>query len=271
MHRSSIVASDGRKPIANPLSISNRRHPKRRLSAFLPTLLALLSLPALSVSCLAGSYTSPHGPEPFYPRFLVSPMRDDIPYSPVGMGLVTSKAGFRIHPVTGRGDFHSGVDLGARLNQEVYNLLDGQVIRVGWRGALGYHVEVLHPYPYPGIRTICGHLNAFCVRPGEWVCRGRVLGYAGTTGRSTGVHVHYTVVKADTKELIDPMEYLMLVPKYVKALKTAQYQAAIAFYKQNAKKNLDKVKPLDLGDEEAEEPKEEEKKSTKKEEPYEIP
>jgi hypothetical protein len=67
------------------------------------------------------------------------------------------------------------------------------------------------------------------------------------------------------------MEYLQLVPKYVKALKTAQYQAAIAFYKQNAKKNLDKVKPLDLGDEE-EEPKEEEKKPpNKKEEPYEIP
>lgn len=264
------MASHGRNQIAYPLSNSNRRV-KRRFSAFLPAVLALVSLPALSVASLAGSYTSPRGPEPFYPRFLVSPMRDDIPYSPVGMGLVTSKAGFRIHPVTGRGDFHSGVDLGANLNQEVYNLLDGQVIRVGWRGALGYHVEVLHPYPYPGIRTICGHLNAFCVRPGEWVCRGRVLGYAGTTGRSTGVHVHYTVVRADTKELIDPMEYLQLVPKYVKALKTAQYQAAIAFYKQNAKKNLDKVKPLDLGDEE-EEPKEEEKKPpNKKEEPYEIP
>lgn len=252
------MAAAGRKIIASPLPVFNRRREKRPLSAVLPILYALVSLPALTVSALAGpSYTSPHGPEPFYPRFLVSPMRDDIPYSPVGMGLVTSKAGFRIHPVTGRGDFHSGVDLGAHLNQEVYNLLDGQVIRVGWRGALGYHVEVFHPYPYPGIRTICGHLNAFCVRPGEWVCRGRVLGYAGTTGRSTGVHVHYTVVRADTKDLIDPMEYLMLVPKYVKALKTAQYQAAIAFYKQNAKKNLDKVKPLDLGEEE-EEPKEEE-------------
>ncbi len=261
------MASDGR--ILDALPFLNRRHPRRKLSAILPTLLALVSLPTLAVSCFAGNYTSPRGPEPFYPRFLVSPMRDDIPYSPVGMGLVTSKAGFRIHPVTGRGDFHSGVDLGARLNQEVYNLLDGQVIRVGWRGALGYHVEVFHPYPYPGIRTICGHLNAFCVRPGEWVCRGRVLGYAGTTGRSTGVHVHYTVVKADTKELIDPMEYLQMLPRYVKALKSAQYQAAIAFYKQNGKKNLEKVKPLDLGDEE-DEPKEDDKKASQKQE-YEIP
>ncbi len=265
------MASDGRTKDVHPHPFLNRRQPRRKFSAALPTLIACLSLPGLAVSSLAAPYTSPRGPEPFYPRFLVSPMRDDIPYSPVGMGLVTSKAGFRIHPVTGRGDFHSGVDLGARLNQEVYNLLDGQVIRVGWRGALGYHVEVYHPYPAPGIRTICGHLNAFCVRPGEWVCRGRVLGYAGTTGRSTGVHVHYTVVKADTMELIDPMEYLKLVPRYVKALKSAQYQAAIAFYQKNAKKNLEKVKPLDLGDEEDDESKEEEAKQTSKKLEYEIP
>lgn len=197
-----------------------------------------------------GSSKRPPYPEPFYPRFLVSPMRDDLAYSPVGMGLVTSKAGFRVHPVTGRGDFHSGVDLGAKLNQEVYNLLDGQVVRVGWRGALGYHVEVYHPYPYPGVRTILGHLNAYCVSPGEIVCRGRVLGYAGTTGRSTGVHVHYTVIKADTQEYIEPMQYLKLVPQYVTALKTAQYRAALAYYKMNAKKNLEKIKPLDLGEEE---------------------
>lgn len=176
-------------------------------------------------------------------------MRDDIAYSPVGMGLVTSKAGFRVHPVTGRGDFHSGVDLGARLNQEVYNLLEGMVTRVGWRGALGYHVEVFHPYPYPGVRTILGHLNAYCVRPGEWVCRGRVLGYAGTTGRSTGVHVHYTVIKEDTHEYIEPMQYLKLVPQYISSLKSARYKAALAFYKQNAQQNLTKIKKLDLGNE----------------------
>lgn len=256
----SVVAFDGRASGAPP--ISEQRRLKRRLSSFLPSLLALVTLPVLTVNAFAAPYTSPHGPEPFYPRYLISPMRDDIPYSPVGMGLVTSKAGMRIHPVTGAHAFHSGVDLGARLNQEVYNLLDGQVIRTGWRGALGYHVEVFHPYPYPGIRTICGHLNAFCVKPGEWVCRGRVLGYAGTTGRSTGVHVHYTVIKADTKELIDPMEYLALIPSYVKALKTAQYQAAIAYYKQNSKKNLEKIKPLDLDDEEEEGEMSKEKKTS---------
>jgi len=92
---------------------------------------------------------------------LVSPMRDDIAYTPVGSGLVTSNAGFRRHPVTGRRSFHSGVDLKARLNEKVYNLLDGIVTKVGWRGNLGVAVEIYHPYP--NILTISGHLNAYTV------------------------------------------------------------------------------------------------------------
>lgn len=151
-------------------------------------------------------------------------MRDDQIYTPVGLGVVTSRAGFRRHPVTGRGDFHNGVDLAAKLNDKVYNLLDGVVTKVGYRGAMGVAVEVYHPYP--NIRTICGHLNAYTVQPGMWVRRGQVIGFAGSTGRSTGVHLHYTIVKCDTNQYIEPMSYLMQVPEYVRALRTAQVQAA---------------------------------------------
>lgn len=154
----------------------------------------------------------------YVPAVLVSPMKDSIVYTPVGMGVVTSKAGFRVHPVTGRGDFHSGVDLAARLNDKVYCLMPGVVTRVGWRGNLGVAVEVY--CPYPNVRVICGHLNGYAVQPGMWVQRGRVIGYAGSTGRSTGVHVHYTVIKADTKQYIEPMAYLLQVPGYLAALKT---------------------------------------------------
>ena len=94
-------------------------------------------------------------------------MVDAAAYSPVGSGgsvIITSNAGFRVHPVTGRGDFHNGVDLGASLNSPVYCLLDGIVTRVGWRGNLGVAVEVYHPYP--NVSTIVGHLNYFCVLPG---------------------------------------------------------------------------------------------------------
>lgn len=160
----------------------------------------------------------------YVPCFLISPMKDDQVYTPVGLGVVTSKAGFRMHPVTGKGDFHNGVDLAAKLNDKVFNLLDGIVTKVGYRGNMGVAVEVYHPYP--NISTICGHLNAYSVQPGMWVRRGQVIGFAGSTGRSTGVHLHYTVIKRDSNQYIEPMTYLMQVPEYVLALKSARIQAA---------------------------------------------
>lgn len=205
---------------------------------------ALLTLSLLAPPSLAYYFQG------YYcPQVLISPMRDDMVYTPVGMGIVTSKAGFRIHPVTGRGDFHSGVDLGAQLNDKVYNLLDGWVTRVGYRGALGVAVEIYHPYP--NIRTICGHLNAYSVLPGQFVGRGRVIGYAGSTGRSTGVHVHYTVIKQDSNQYIEPMQYLTQVPNYLTALKTARARAALAMNMQNFKKTLAKIpkKQVDSEDE----------------------
>jgi len=170
----------------------------------------------------------------YVPCLLVSPLRDDQVYTPVGMGVVTSKAGFRVHPVTGKGDFHNGVDLAAKLNDKVFNLLDGTVTRVGYRGNMGVAVEVY--CPYPNIRVICGHLNAYAVHPGQWVRRGQVIGFAGCTGRSTGVHVHYTVIKNDSNQYIEPMQYLMQVPEYVLALKSARVQAAARENAENFKK-----------------------------------
>jgi len=188
----------------------------------------------------------------YVPCFLISPMRDDQVYTPVGLGMVTSKAGFRVHPVTGKGDFHNGVDLAAKLNDKVFNLLDGIVIKVGYRGNMGVAVEVYHPYP--NIRTICGHLNAYSVQPGMWVRRGQVIGFAGSTGRSTGVHLHYTVIKHDSNQYIEPMGYLMQVPEYVMALKSARAQTAARqnaelFKKKQAQKKSDaKEESLDEED-----------------------
>jgi len=179
----------------------------------------------------------------YCPTVLISPMRDDVIYTPAGMGIVTSKAGFRIHPVTGKGDFHSGVDLGANLNDKVYCLLDGIVTRVGLRGNLGVAVEIYHPYP--NVRTICGHLNAYSVLPGQFVPRGRVIGYAGSTGRSTGVHVHFTVIKQDTNEYVEPMAFLLNMPLYVSQLRTARVRAAVAMNMKMAKESVADMKATD--------------------------
>lgn len=177
----------------------------------------------------------------YVPTVLVSPMRDDVLYTPVGMGIVTSKAGFRVHPVTGKGDFHNGVDLAANLNDKVYNLVPGMVTRVGWRGNMGVAVEIF--CPYPNVRVICGHLNAYSVQPGMWVQRGRVIGYAGSTGRSTGVHCHYTVISQATNQYIEPMAFLMQVPKYMLALKNAMVKQTIARNMDSFKKAPPKPAP----------------------------
>jgi murein DD-endopeptidase MepM/ murein hydrolase activator NlpD len=216
----------------------------------------LTSAIALAAACFATAIQSAGAYyfEGYYvPVCLISPMKDDQIYTPAGLGVVTSKAGFRIHPITGKGDFHNGVDLGAKLNDKVYELLDGIVVRVGYRGNLGVAVEVYHPYP--NIRTLVGHLNAYTVKPGMWVRRGQVIGYAGSTGRSTGVHVHYTVIKQDTNQYIEPMQYLLQVPKYVSALKTARAQAVMkanaeAFKSRKSDKNSDE-EDLPPGDEQS--------------------
>lgn len=80
-----------------------------------------------------------------------------------------------------------------------------------------------------------------------FVRRGQVLGYAGTTGRSTGVHLHYTVIRADTKDYIEPLEFLKLVPSYVAALKTARIQSSA----QQRIKTMEEVakEPIDTDDE----------------------
>ncbi len=187
-----------------------------RLAAAL-TMMVASPMPAADAYYFEGYYV---------PVCLISPLKDELIYTPAGMGIVTSNAGFRVHPVTGKGDFHNGVDLAAHLNDKVYELLDGYVVKVGYRGNLGVAVEVYHPYP--NIRTICGHMNGYTVKPGQWVRRGQVIGFAGSTGRSTGVHVHYTVIKNDTNQYIEPLTYLLQVPQYVLALKTARVQAAIA-------------------------------------------
>jgi murein DD-endopeptidase MepM/ murein hydrolase activator NlpD len=195
----------------------------------------------------------------YAPTVLISPLREDIVYSPVGVGRITSGAGFRRHPVTGKHSFHSGVDLSAKLNDKVYNLLDGVVTRVGWRGNLGVAVEVYHPYP--NIKTINGHLNAYSVLPGMWVQRGRVIGYAGSTGRSTGVHLHYTVIKADTGEYIEPLDYLKQVPGYLAALRSARAQQQMQYNLKNMKKPEEK--PVDTDDEDLPDEGESEKESSK--------
>jgi len=107
------------------------------------------------------------------------------PVSPV---MVTSLFGPRLHPVRRAYLPHQGLDLAADFGQEVYAAAPGIVTRAGWLGGHGNHVEVQHA---GGVVTTYSHLADFLVEPGMILKQGQPLGLAGSTGVSTGVHVHF--------------------------------------------------------------------------------
>ena len=110
---------------------------------------------------------------------------------PVKAAEFTSSFGVRADPFRGSAAMHPGIDLAGPRGTPIYATADGNVLRAGWNsGGYGNLVEVDHGR---GITTRFGHLSAILVRPGEHVTRGQLIGRMGSTGRSTGNHLHYEV------------------------------------------------------------------------------
>ncbi len=126
-----------------------------------------------------------------------------IPLGPPVWGRITSRFGYRTDPFTGRYEFHEGVDIKAPLGTPVRATADGKVIYAGWKAGYGKTVIIRHAY---GFRTLYGHLSKIKVRAGRWVKSGEVIGYVGSTGMSTGPHVHYEVWKYSRKQ--NPLKYM---------------------------------------------------------------
>jgi murein DD-endopeptidase MepM/ murein hydrolase activator NlpD len=119
-------------------------------------------------------------------------------------GILTSGFGYRSDPLThGRGD-HQGVDIAAAAGQPVRASADGIVLRAGTLGGLGNAVYLAHGF---GLSSRYGHLARVDVRPGQRVQRGDVLGLVGSTGRSTGSHLHYEV-RIDGNA-VNPIAYIL--------------------------------------------------------------
>ena len=106
-------------------------------------------------------------------------------------GHITSGYGNRQDPFSGNGAFHPGIDLSAPYGSPVFATADGYVISAEWEGGLGHCVKISHGRN--GFRTIYGHLKEYFVRPGQSVRRGEVIGLVGSSGRTTGKHLHYEV------------------------------------------------------------------------------
>ena len=113
------------------------------------------------------------------------------------VGIVTSPFGWR-----GR-RFHSGIDIAADYGTPVVATAPGKVIYTGYRRGYGYMVVIYHGYGYS---TVYAHMSAIDVKEGELVDRGRIIGFVGSTGRATGPHLHYEVLKYGVRQ--NPMIYL---------------------------------------------------------------
>lgn len=118
-------------------------------------------------------------------------------------GWLTSTFGGRSDPFTGSSAFHQGLDISASKGQPVYVTADGRVSSTSFQGEYGNLIVVAHEF---GITTRYGHLSGFNVKPGQTVHRGDVIGYVGSTGRSTGPHLHYEILA--NGKLLNPLQLL---------------------------------------------------------------
>lgn len=105
-------------------------------------------------------------------------------------GTVSSEYGYRVNPVTGVYALHSGIDLAADTGTNVVAALGGVVSAVSEDDSYGIHVELQHD---GGVKTLYAHLSGTTVKEGQLIKRGDVLGFVGSTGRSTGSHLHFEV------------------------------------------------------------------------------
>jgi len=119
-------------------------------------------------------------------------------------GILTDGFGGRSDPFTGEQGTHSAIDISSAVGQAVRAPADGLVVKAEWANGYGNVIYISHGY---GFSTRYGHLSGYAVKAGDHVKRGDVIGYVGTTGRSTGPHLHYEVRLNNNP--VNPLEYIL--------------------------------------------------------------
>lgn len=118
---------------------------------------------------------------------------------------MSSGYGYRSDPIYGTTAFHAGLDFAASMGTPVFATADGVVDVAGWKGGYGNCIEISHGYNYT---TLYGHLSEILVTPGKNVKRGELIGKVGSTGKSTGPHLHYEVRFKDEPQ--NPVNYYFM-------------------------------------------------------------
>jgi murein DD-endopeptidase MepM/ murein hydrolase activator NlpD len=122
---------------------------------------------------------------------------------PTDSRRITSEFGVRRDPFTKRARFHAGIDIGGKIGDPVYAAADGTIISADRDSAHGKNIIISHGN---GLKTRYSHLSKIIAEPGQKVKKGEIIGLMGSTGRSTGPHLHYEVIKNGSQ--VDPEQYL---------------------------------------------------------------
>ena len=135
---------------------------------------------------------------------------------PVNNAVVTSEFGNRIHPLTGKQSFHTGIDLAGKWHSNIMSVLDGKVVFAGVKPGYGNCVEIENQLDVETIYTLYGHLARIDVVEGQEVKQGNVIGIQGgdptkdpNPGYSTGTHLHFEIRKSMNGDFVNPIIYLV--------------------------------------------------------------
>ena len=122
---------------------------------------------------------------------------------PLADGMVRSGFGSRNHPILGYMKMHTGIDWGAAMGTPIFASGNGTIVTAGWEGGYGKYIRIRHANGY---ETAYGHMSAFArgMEAGKKVRQGQVIGYVGSTGLSTGAHLHYEILI--NGRFVDPMK-----------------------------------------------------------------
>ncbi len=141
--------------------------------------------------------------------------------TPINGARLSSRYGARKHPVLGYTKMHRGLDFAAPSGTPVFAAGDGIIEKVGWNGSYGKYIKIRHTGIY---KTAYAHLSSYHknTRAGKRVSQGKTIGYVGTTGRSTGPHLHYEVLRNNRQ--VNPMNIKLPAGKNIPQKKIKAYK-----------------------------------------------
>ena len=137
-------------------------------------------------------------------------------------GRITSGFGMRRHPILRFARMHRGVDFAAGYGQPIYAATAGQVVRTGWAGGYGKQVRIAHD---GGLLTSYSHMSRIVAEPGAAVRQGQVIGYVGSTGLSTGPHLHYELYRNGVA--INPLSVRFVTRSLLEGAELQAFQARL--------------------------------------------